>query len=115
MKPPQRVVLILYCLSLAYCCLWIPWRTRSEALDWRYVRAGYGWMWAGPERYRTLPPVPAATPDSKQYLDETAEILTLRQQAVPDFALMGLRFLATTAVSAAALLLAGMWKSSAPR
>ena len=26
MTRPQRIVLIAYCLLLAYCCIWIPWR-----------------------------------------------------------------------------------------
>jgi hypothetical protein len=36
----QRVVLVLYCSLLAYCCVWIPW-----CISNRYVvceRVGYG-------------------------------------------------------------------------
>ena len=54
MNKPQRVVLIAYFLSLAYCCLWIPWRVPVGLLHVRYARLGYGWIWVGP-----TPPAPA--------------------------------------------------------
>ena len=38
----QRVILILYCAALAYCCLWIPWQIGSS----RYAVVEYDWLWA---------------------------------------------------------------------
>jgi hypothetical protein len=33
----QRIVLILYCLLLVYCCLWIPWRVQIHRSADRYA------------------------------------------------------------------------------
>jgi hypothetical protein len=48
----QRLILILYCAALAYCCLWIPWRFGSS----RYAIVEYDWLWAqdmrAPSGYR---------------------------------------------------------------
>jgi hypothetical protein len=117
---PRRIVLVLCSLLLAYCCVWIPWRSRCEMLDWRYQRAGYGWVWTGPERYRSLPTLAPLSPDANHYAIESearqAEaVLELKQEAVPDFALIGLQLLAASAISAAALLLAGIRNPSATR
>lgn len=73
-----RVVLVLYCLLFAYCCLWVPWHL-VQAQD--RVRAGYGWLWRGPVN----PPVDA--------------ILT-----TPDLAIIALRIPALTAITAAVFL-----------
>ncbi|MBZ5687725.1 MAG: hypothetical protein LAP86_22150 [Acidobacteriia bacterium] len=39
----QRIVLTLYCLLIAYCCLWVPWyiQTPSESYGGGYQRIGY--------------------------------------------------------------------------
>lgn len=37
----QRVILILYCAALAYCCLWIPKRSGTSQL----TILDYGWLW----------------------------------------------------------------------
>jgi len=46
MNRTQRVILALYFLLVAYCCVWIPWHVRGEP-DYS-IRAGYGWAWVGP-------------------------------------------------------------------
>ena len=96
MNRAQRLVLVLYCLLLAYCCLWIPWHVqRSSRFATTYVRSGYGWLWAGPKDY--CPPPPS---DHSAYL---CEIDTPKpaydENAIPDLELLGLRLLASTAVS----------------
>jgi hypothetical protein len=45
MSAPQRVTLAIYCMMLAYCFAWVPWRTAAPL---RYARIGYGWIWRGP-------------------------------------------------------------------
>jgi hypothetical protein len=42
---PQRIVLVLYCVLLTYCCVWIPWYVSN---DQDHVNIGYGWLWNGP-------------------------------------------------------------------
>jgi hypothetical protein len=84
MNKAQRIVLILYCLLLVYCCVWIPWRF-GQPDD--YLRVGYGWLWAGPVEADPL-------------------------LAAPELPLIFLRIAAATALSAAAFLLAGLWKSA---
>jgi hypothetical protein len=94
MNRAQRVVLILYCLLLVYCCIWIPWRIQIQvhvpsdsyrAGPAGYYRAGYGWSWAGPRETR----YDAA-------------------YAAPDILLLQLRLSAVTSVALAAFLLSGM-------
>ena len=76
MNKAQRLVLVLYCLLLAYCCLWVPWHI-AQGQD--YLRAGYGWLWAGPSH------------------SEFDAYLT-----APDFPIIALRLVAATAVCGAA-------------
>jgi hypothetical protein len=52
LNKPQRMIAAIYFLSLAYCCVWVPWSVDHQ-------RLGYGWVWAGP-RYPHLPPQTSA-------------------------------------------------------
>ena len=87
MNLPQRIVLVLYCLLLVYCCLWIPFHVqtyRQGVGSTGYYRMGYAWLWIGPDRYAT-----------------------------PDLSLIVLRLVAATALSSAAFLLAGIGRTAA--
>jgi len=87
MNHPQRIVLVLYCLLLVYCCLWIPFHVqtyRQGVGSTGYYRMGYAWLWIGPDRYAT-----------------------------PDVSLIVLRLVAATALSSAAFLLAGIGRTAA--
>ena len=87
MNLPQRIVLVIYCLLLVYCCLWIPFHVqtyRQGVGSTGYYRMGYAWLWIGPDRYAT-----------------------------PDGPLIVLRLVGATALSSAAFLLAGIGKKSA--
>lgn len=101
MSRAQRIVVIVYCLLLVYCCLWIPWHIpyRNSLPQ----RVGYGWLWAGP----ALASLPA--PPSGFRLDYEPPW----DRARPDMELIALRLLAVTAISGAAFLVAGMLKSAA--
>jgi hypothetical protein len=111
MTRAQRIGSIVYCFMLAYCCLWIPWRT-PVGLHSRYERVGYGWLWAGPYRSATIVYDPPQTyANGVQVLSEE-DARPLAPNAEPDLPLIGIRFLAATAVSASAFLIAGLWKSS---
>ena len=46
MNKLQRIVLIVYFLLLAYCCVWIPWHVIMGEDN---IRLGYGWVWSGPD------------------------------------------------------------------
>jgi hypothetical protein len=46
MSKPRRIVVILYCLLVAYCLIWIPWCIPHR--NQQCQRVGYGWLWAGP-------------------------------------------------------------------
>lgn len=99
MNRPQRIVLILYCVLLLYCCLWIPWQ--YEAVNHGYVRLGYAWLWVGPARAD----IPA-----------TAFPFPRAAGARPDMPLIGLRLLAATALCAVAFLLIGIkWRNQSTR
>jgi TRAP-type C4-dicarboxylate transport system permease small subunit len=85
MTRPQRIIAIIYCFLVLYCCLWIPLRVFQQVNpDGSVISTslGYGWLWS-------------------------AETLDL-----PSIHLIVLRLLASTALGAAAFLLAGKWKSS---
>jgi len=94
----QRVILILYCAVLVYCCLWIPWQSPLLTQGVQGVlRQGYGWLWIGP-----------ANPHSA-YPSEFAARL-----AVPDVSVIILRLASVSALAAAAFLIAGIG-SKTPR
>lgn len=84
MNRSQRIVVVLCCLLVVYCCVWIPWHiVAGPANDGAtvQVRVGYGWLWSGPAGTE-VDPLPAT----------------------PDLSVIGLRLLAATAISAAAFL-----------
>ena len=78
MNRSQRIVLVLYCLLVVYCCVWVPWHIRSPR-EWR---SGYGWLWAGPLSTEVFP-------GHGPY-------------HTPDLPIIGLRLLASTALAGAA-------------
>ena len=87
MNLAQRVVIVISCLLLVYCCLWIPFHVqtyRQGVGSTGYYRMGYAWLWIGPDRYAT-----------------------------PDGSLILLRLIAAAALSCAAFLLAGIGKKAA--
>ena len=115
MNRAQRLVLILYCLLLVYCCVWIPWCISNRNVVCE--RVGYGWLWAGPSQNATIfdriveateapipPPPPGITLDNPEQTWERAR---------PDLELMALRLLAATLICGAAFLMAGMFRSQA--
>lgn len=106
MNRAQRIVLVAYCLMLAYCCLWIPWHVqRNSRFSNTYIRSGYGWLWTGPEAYCHPPGEHSASlcnivdPPGRVQYDLTA---------TPDLELLGLRLVAATAIASAAFILASL-------
>jgi hypothetical protein len=93
MTHSQRIVLVLYCLLVVYCCVWVPWHVQlhiSQELNRpTSIRMGYGWVWAGPSQ-------------SVPWDD---------QHSTPDLPSIGIRLVAATALAGAAFVLAGKWKS----
>src|SRR5208282_3110088 len=103
MNRAQRVVLILYCLLLAYCCLWVPWRIQihfpsrsywpGESLPAEdHYSTEYGWLWVGPRNLHSR-----------------------SAYATPDMSLIQLRIVAVTSIAAGGFLLSGMLAKSATR
>jgi hypothetical protein len=93
MSKAHRIILVLYCLSVVYCCIWIPWHRHISATNqyWyadNFKRLAYGWVWSGPEN----------DPQEALY-------------AAPDLVLIGLRLLASTAFAACAFLIAGIFRA----
>ena len=84
MNRPERIVVVLYCLLMVYCSVWIPWqepaRRVGETLRPAY-NIGYGWLWVVPAMF-----------------------------AAPDFQRIALRFVAATALSAGLFVIAGLRK-----
>jgi hypothetical protein len=123
MNRMQRIVVILYCLLLAYCCLWIPWRVPYNRAATAYERAGYGWIWAGPHRSAPIDrasyadtPAHSAKPSYGLTVLGEVDIYNLPRAddaiAEPDLRLMVLRFIAATALAGFVFLIAGLWKSA---
>ncbi len=90
MNRPQRIVLIVYCVLVTYCCVWVPWHVvQGSASDgFQQFRTGYGWLWNGPSNFA----------------EGRASIY-----ATPDVPIIGLRLLAVTAVAGVAFCV-GTWK-----
>src|SRR5579864_4681012 len=80
MSRSQRIVVIVYCLLVMYCVLWVPWHiVSSPAIEGTHqIRTGYGWLWVGP---------------SDPNLSNT--------HSTPDLPIIGLRFLASSALAGA--------------
>jgi hypothetical protein len=76
----QRIVAVLYCLLVVYCCVWVPWHYDIGEL--KGIKEGYALVWNGPPE----------------------------DQGVPDMAAISLRLLAATGLGAAAFLITGRWK-----
>jgi hypothetical protein len=113
MKQAQRVVLILYCLSLAYCCTWIPWHVKRRYPEGAYNRAGYGWVWAGPYRSPDVvynPPVRSS--NGLEILGEV-DLDPSPLDAIPDLPRIALRIVTATSLSLALFLIVGLWKPAA--
>ncbi|SPE42600.1 hypothetical protein SBA7_1550003 [Candidatus Sulfotelmatobacter sp. SbA7] len=117
MTRAQRIVIVVYCLLVAYCCVWVPWHATSvlteENEDLKQneksvkdTGLGYAWVWSrgGP------PPV---WEDPKTPQAEEGNIIRIKwsETARPDTTKIALCLLAATALGAAAFLLAGEWRS----
>ena len=90
MNRSQRIVVVLYCLLVVYCCVWVPWHmVAAPANDNRnnQERAGYGWLWSGPPDTEVIPSL-----------------------TTPDLPVIGLRLLAATALATSAFLVLGKSK-----
>jgi hypothetical protein len=52
MSHTARGFLLIYCLLLAGCVLWVPWHVQLRGTEYsRYAgfeNMGYGWLWRGP-------------------------------------------------------------------
>lgn len=131
MSPPQRVVLIGYSILVAYCCLWVPWRVEynpvSEYARVRFMRQGYGWLWAGPRVLVERQPEPAPSvaggwtvvgeedaPSTPKPAVKAAALQPGLIYAEPDIRIISIRLIAAAALSGGALLLAGFPGGSRP-
>lgn len=79
MSKAQRIAVAVYCLLVAYCCLWVPWRVSFP--EGAQYRAGYGLLWIGP---------------LNAHLDPFA--------TRPDFPIIALRIIAVSFISAVVFL-----------
>jgi hypothetical protein len=43
MNRAQRIIIVLYCLLVVYCCVWVPWHITLSTVG--EVQAGYKWLW----------------------------------------------------------------------
>ena len=123
MNRPQRIVAVLYCLLVVYCCVWIPWHAtavlveedetaksrKTTVLD---IRLGYAWLWsqAGPP-IQHEEELKAGDPRFLDVLTRGAIRILQQESETPDMVIIALRLVAATALGAAAFLLAAKWKS----
>lgn len=123
MNQARRIVLILYCLLLAYCFVWIPWSiTSSDRYGTSHQRLGYGWVWAGPRhptwtkpkqqgQYSVCdldpPPGTQAQPDCSSVEDFESQQAerwdAVSRRARPDMTLVAFRFITISLIFAATL------------
>jgi len=82
MTRAQRIVAVLYCLLVVYCCVWIPWRV-AMGPGREASTVEYSLVWAAPDT---------------------------GIEAIPEMRLIFLRVVAITSVAGAAFLIAGKWK-----
>jgi hypothetical protein len=117
MNRPQRIVAVIYCLLVVYCCIWIPWHVEFQPATragYKNERVGYGWLWAGPYRR------PAIVYNPPKATDDNWELVGVEEErskypsplASPDLPLIQLRLVASTAIGLAVFLLFGLWKSA---
>jgi hypothetical protein len=76
---------VIYCLLLAYCCIWVPWRETIIIGQRKADDVVYSLVWAAPNTYQ------------------------LGYAAVPDMHLIFLRIVALTAIISAVFILAGLF------
>ena len=59
MNQIQRIVVVIYCLLLAYCCIWVPWQivgTVGSAPEHKISNIIYSPVWDAPiGSYETSP------------------------------------------------------------
>ena len=88
MNQIQRIVVVIYCLLLAYCCIWVPWQivgTVGSAPEHKISNIIYSPVWDAPiGSYETS----------------------------PDMRLIILRAVAITSIAGAAFVSAGIAKAS---
>jgi hypothetical protein len=48
MNKAQRIILVIYFILLAYCCIWIPWRVMVGASPRQFTHVVYCLIWAVP-------------------------------------------------------------------
>ena len=105
MNRSQRIVAVLYCFLVAYCCAWIPWHVTFVVESQSSVgsetvnpyqgekitrsRTVYSFIWNAPSDERNLRWIPT-----------------------PAIDLILLRIVAVTAVCGAAFFLVGLWKQA---
>jgi hypothetical protein len=128
MNPLRRIVLISYCILVTYSCLWVPWRVEynpvSEYARVRYMRQGYGWLWAGPRIMVSQPDPNSFVPAPPSKGNDTPGWTVVGEESVrqvpqaglvyaePDSRLIVLRLIAASAVAAAAFLACGFLATS---
>lgn len=114
---PQRVIVSLYLLSLAYCFCWIPWLSNSSNRHGTDTeRLGYGWLWAGPRYPRSLTHTEA--PKSTEPFGDVDEFVAAAQAreqwdiassyAAPDLRLIAFRLAVLTTLGGALFVAAGL-------
>jgi hypothetical protein len=88
----RRIIVVLYCFTLAYCFLWVPWRAPTRQPN-SYLREGYGWVWAGP-RFKS------SIPKGGDFFDQIAEEYARPRldDSMPDYPRILLRVLGATAI-----------------
>jgi len=102
MNRPQRIVVILYCLLVVYCCTWVPWHIVPPSNP--PIRAGYGWLWSGPPSTQVLPNIYSDVSPGENVIG-ASDIPP--KYTSPDFPIIGLRLLAAAALCGAAWCVVG--------
>jgi hypothetical protein len=62
MNQTQRVVLMVYCLFLTYCCVWVPWQIVCGTAEEGSHYITYSLLWAPPQGCAVSTAVMVLTP-----------------------------------------------------
>lgn len=121
MTRSQRIVAVLYCLLVVYCCVWVPWSWVIPSGRTK-IQQGYDWVWSVGCEKPTVASAPAAPVENAKPANDTTppqfEVVDAPppspchgfKSGEPDMTAIALRLIAATALSTAAFLLTGKWR-----
>ena len=56
MNRAQRIIVIIYCIAIAFACFYVPWKEEVSlgAAGRRFIKLGYYPVWSTPQHYAVV-------------------------------------------------------------